>query len=648
MNKNHTIIIPQDNDKVNKLNEKLEEVNRILLLLKSTNGTFDEIAKYETSKSEILNEILKIKEKDFGLEEIKYKLFPTEKDYRDEIKSKIPNYAKTKYPDEFISKKFTEEQVLELVLKIVSIKYITSATEDNGFEIVNFYIRDFKTGIYHRLITSQNSLSILLRKSIFAVIDALNIKIKVKQQFTKNLIFELEHCDFHSLGIEELNMAPFNLQYHTNGIFDTSTKVLHKTDSKEFNEFHKKYAFLYRFPFDIKFQNELSNEQVKYLNYWKDFIKSICFIPDERSYTYFLQDLYSTYTGDGKGKYKIQIGSGANGKSTWDNVHKAIAGPSNTVICKLNELKDDNKVNRMKIGTKFTYGDDLDENIHLSGLDTERLKTLVTGGSLSVNRKYESDIIIQNKGNFHQNVNDYPKNIVDNPAMRRRFIVVKFTETNFALSKDLKVIGRGKAINSYIGEGKDGKINYDAITALMSLVIEIEDFDNYTLPTGSEKALDELLTESDNVLLAFNQLKVDHVFRLPYLPNNVLCDVINNLVSENNPSVKPASVRTITSKIKLKMEEMNYILLDKVIRISSIDREQFDLNIFKDEFNLKNDYKTPTRCWYNMANLINLDSINKDFINEKSYNECDFHEKFITELLLKTGDTKIIEYKNLN
>lgn len=587
----------------------------------------------------------KTEKPEISSDEIKFGFFKTEDDWFNKAKEFTLNHVKLNYPDQFIVKKYTSKQILEILTNVVDIKYV-EIFDDFGSPIYNFYIRDFKTGIYFRIDVTASKPPILLGKLILAVIDVLKFNVVNKSTFIKDVLITLNMAIFSQLGITKLNQAPAYLQYHTNGIFNINKKERYDIGSDKFNDIMKNYSFVYQHPFDHKFIHELADDELKYHNIWEDFIKSICFIKDDNSILYFKQDLLSTYLGDGKKKYKIQIGSGANGKSTWDSVHQIIASKKNTVICKINEFSDDNKVNKMSLATKFTYGDDLNESSYLSGTDIERLKTLITGQSISVGKKYSDDVIVQNKGNYHQNVNEYPKNLIDNDAIRRRFIVVPFTKDNFSKSDDPIVIARGKAITDYIGEGESGKINYKAITALIAIISEIDNFTNYTLPTGSEDGLDELLNGSDNIMQAFINLKFDGIFETPYIPSNVLAKSINNLIKEDNPSVKESSTRTISSRLKPKLLDLGYIELSNKSRITEIDKNEFSIITWDDYLGESFNKRNQSTIFYN-KNLLFKDNYSIDFMKTKSYNECSFREKMIVDLEIFNGNTEASEYKSL-
>lgn len=589
-----------------------------------------------------------------GFSEFRDKLFKSEKEFDIELGNIIDRIAKIKRiksgAESTIS--YTVEEMVIILLSTRVFRRIMKTTDDDKL-VTELYMKDPINGRFSKIQNpSGKQIDMRLGMYINRIFNKLGFFPKSnKALFISDVQISLLLEELSDFNVVDGIFSPKHYIKYKNGILNVKTKELYTSNSKEYQDLTNTYMFTSEKPRNFNFTHNLTDEQKTYQNYWIDFYKSICPNESEDSFMFHMQDLYSTMTGDGKGIYKIQLGNGGNGKSTNDEIHKAIAGEGNYIMCSLNQFNDDNKLNRMSINTAITLGDDFPENGFVPDIAIQNWKTLTGGGELFASKKYSEDVIVRNIGNYHQNVNSYPRNLIDNKAIGRRILPVPFADVNFVeLAKtDPKIKARGLWINDALGNGILKNANQPKIEALESLIIDkVEPFDNYIEPTGSREILKEMLTEQDNVASVLEQLSLDGVFELPILPLNILNIIINDLIKEENPSIKELAGKTLFSRTKPYLEEKGFKIQDKKIKISQLKNNQFSMDLLKTEFNISKKLLNYTKYAVNKSNFISDDELKlylKSDYKQKDYNLLSLREKLLIERLIFNGNVDILNWK---
>jgi len=131
----------------------------------------------------------------------------------------------------------------------------------------------------------------------------------------------------------------------------------------------------------------------------------------------------------------ILYGSGANGKSTFMDTLKALAGSDNYSSLSLTALNKDTK-RYMVDGKLFNIGEET--NVKALG-DSEVFKTMVTGGDIDVKKLYSQDYIIKNRCKLIMACNELPKSSDRSDGLYRRMILMPFRAKFTDITKDPEI-----------------------------------------------------------------------------------------------------------------------------------------------------------------------------------------------------------------
>ena len=188
-------------------------------------------------------------------------------------------------------------------------------------------------------------------------------------------------------------------------------------------------------------------------------------------------------------KFLTLVGEGSNGKSTFIEILQALVGGSNSrAYCALSLTDLAKQFERtMLMGALFNIMDE--SETYIDGGVWEKLKNLVTGGTVNAAFKGKDAFQFDNKAKFIMLVNDIPKGANPNKGFYRRFLIVPCT-----------AMFEGKKVDRFIkdrivAEELPGIMNF-ALKGYQRLVEQGYQF------TGSEKvdaALKEYQKDSNGV-----------------------------------------------------------------------------------------------------------------------------------------------------
>lgn len=124
-------------------------------------------------------------------------------------------------------------------------------------------------------------------------------------------------------------------------------------------------------------------------------------------------------------KALILKGSGANGKSVFFEIVKALMGEQNISHYSLKNLTEERGIYRAKIQNKLlNYSSELGKN-----LETSTFKQLVSGEPVDARKLYNDPVTITNYARLMFNANELPSDIENNDGFFRRFLIVPFDVT---------------------------------------------------------------------------------------------------------------------------------------------------------------------------------------------------------------------------
>jgi putative DNA primase/helicase len=177
-------------------------------------------------------------------------------------------------------------------------------------------------------------------------------------------------------------------------------------------------------------------------------------------------------------------GSGANGKSVFYEIMKALLGPHNTSEFTLQSLTDANGYNRAMIADKLVnYASEISGK-----LESTKFKSLSSGEPMEARLPYGQPMIIENYAKLIFNTNELPKDVEFNNAFFRRFIIIPFEvtipeeEQNKTLHKEI-IKDELPGVFNWVLDGLKRLLNQKGFSQSSSI----------------DKALEEFRTESDTV-----------------------------------------------------------------------------------------------------------------------------------------------------
>lgn len=122
-------------------------------------------------------------------------------------------------------------------------------------------------------------------------------------------------------------------------------------------------------------------------------------------------------------KALILYGSGANGKSVFFEIVKAILGSKNLSSYGLKELEKENY--RAQIGDKLlNFGTEIK-----GGIESDTFKNLVSGEPIGARFLYQDSFVMEHYAKLAFNANTLPSQVEHNEAYFRRFIIIPFAVT---------------------------------------------------------------------------------------------------------------------------------------------------------------------------------------------------------------------------
>jgi putative DNA primase/helicase len=177
-------------------------------------------------------------------------------------------------------------------------------------------------------------------------------------------------------------------------------------------------------------------------------------------------------------------GSGANGKSVFYEVMKALLGTHNTSEFTLQSLTDTTGYYRALIADKLVnYASEISGK-----LESTKFKSLASGEPMEARLPYGQPMIIEDYAKLIFNTNELPKDVEFNNAFFRRFIIIPFNvtipeeEQNKTLHKEI------------INEELPGVFNW-VLHGLKRLLSQ----KGFSKSPAIDRALEEFRTESDTV-----------------------------------------------------------------------------------------------------------------------------------------------------
>jgi len=195
-------------------------------------------------------------------------------------------------------------------------------------------------------------------------------------------------------------------------------------------------------------------------------------------------------------------GSGANGKSVFYEIMKALLGSHNTSEFTLQSLTDTTGYYRALIADKLVnYASEISGK-----LESTKFKSLASGEPMEARLPYGQPMIIEDYAKLIFNTNELPKDVEFNNAFFRRFIIIPFEVT-------IPENEQNKTLHKEIVDNElPGVFNW-VLDGLKRLL----DQKGFSKSPSIDRALEEFRTESDTVkrFLDDSEYRSDNEHKIP-------------------------------------------------------------------------------------------------------------------------------------
>ena len=380
-------------------------------------------------------------------------------------------------------------------------------------------------------------------------------------------IFEVEVLDDRL--VEEIVLPPSHLIKCKSGIFNLNTMLYEDTTTDKNG---KRYFFPHTYNFDVKAIQEINPEFISTI----EAIHDRWSINDPIKLKFIKTTLLACLCGLDIHRQIVIEGTGGNGKSTFLDECKAMAGPVQYLDINLHDYDTNSIFELIRPYHKLLAGDDLTTNWVMNGLVTTRFKQLVMGKIVYVDRKYKDALAIQHNGMRIQLTNDFMRLIERGSAIEDRLLFVQWTSDNFReVNTDIEVDELRKRVISTFGASLDVLVNssletnlqYEYYTALVSWLLDGQyrlpvksDFDEFVVAFNGE--LKQAMSDSADIVDDFIvDCEVGGVFKQRVVPVTLLYLKYCDYVSIHNPGAKPMRTQLFTARLKPILKENGYDVL---------------------------------------------------------------------------------------
>lgn len=190
-------------------------------------------------------------------------------------------------------------------------------------------------------------------------------------------------------------------------------------------------------------------------------------------------------------KSLILYGTGANGKSTFFEILYALLGHENITTFSLQSLTNESGYQRAQIQNKLlNYASEISVK-----MDSTIFKQLSSGEPVEVRLPYGNPYIIEDYAKMIFNTNELPRDVEQNPAFFRRFIILGFDQTIPEKERDPELAK--KIINLEL----PGILNW-VIFGMQRLIAQ----KGFTYSEKAAKAIEDYKHQSDTVALMVTEM----------------------------------------------------------------------------------------------------------------------------------------------
>jgi putative DNA primase/helicase len=197
-------------------------------------------------------------------------------------------------------------------------------------------------------------------------------------------------------------------------------------------------------------------------------------------------------------KSLILYGTGANGKSTFFEILYALLGKENITTFSLHTLTNETGYQRAQIQNKLlNYASEISVK-----MDSAVFKQLSSGEPVEARLPYGNPFIMEEYAKMIFNTNELPKDVEQNAAFFRRFLILGFDQTIPESERDPELASK------IIAEELPGVFNW-AILGMQRLLVQ----KGFTYSEKAAKAVDDYRKQSDSVAMFMSEMSFEPGFK---------------------------------------------------------------------------------------------------------------------------------------
>jgi len=307
--------------------------------------------------------------------------------------------------------------------------------------------------------------------------------------------------------------------------FQNGTLVVHPEGNTSFREFREADLLFYQL--DFNYDPEATTEK------FNVFLERV--LPDANQQMILAEFLGYIFVKNSVLKLEkslILYGTGANGKSTLFEIIYSLLGKENISTFSLQNITGDTGYYRAKLINKLlNYASEIS-----SKMDSSVFKALASGEPIEARLPYGEPFVMEDYAKLMFNTNELPKDVENNNAFFRRFIILEFSQTIPIDERDPKLASKIKAIEL------PGIFNW-VIDGLKRLIAQ----EGFSKSDAADQALENYRLQSDSVYLFLNEAGYSPGVRHEYTLKEAYTDY-KAYCLENG--YKPCSNRVFKDRLK--------------------------------------------------------------------------------------------------
>lgn len=366
--------------------------------------------------------------------------------------------------------------------------------------------------------------------------------------------------------VEEIVLPPTHLIKCRSGVYNLKER---KYTNELVNEDGLRYFFAHQYDFDVLEENRLSKPRLSVIKKihtkWGD--------GDDNKYQFIQDTLLGCLMGLNIKRQIVIEGPGGNGKSTFLNECKVLAGQDQFLDINLHDFDQDPIFGMIRPYHKLLAGDDLAVNWVMNTNVSTRFKQLIMGSVQLINQKYKDPMPVIQTGMRIQLTNDFMRMMERGQVMEDRLLYMRWSGENFrSLNASKEAVDMKQEISDVFGSTLDDIVDptkttftkYTYYTTLVSWLLSerkelptAETFSTHASKFAEE--LDQALKDTQDSLDEFlDDCEKDGVFEQQIVPGTLLYVKYTNVLSTLNPGAKPLRIQSFMQRLSTKIKPMGY------------------------------------------------------------------------------------------